>query len=268
MSFRLLECLGVSNPCYQKYFGINLVPDGIVVHTTDANNKAISRYDEPATGQETGMRDGGIPKTAAEMFAILGDNKNNNSWNQSGASAAVHAFIGTVADGSIAVCQFLPWQAPCWGSGSGPNGSFNGCLNGKATAPLYIQFEICEGPCSDLDYCQATYRTAVEFCAWLIKTFPTIKTENVLGHKEVYEMGRSGVRADPIKYWNACKSGFSMEGFRRDVKAALEAGQEEPPGTLYRVQVGAFHNRAYAEVFLENVQTHYPNAFITTKGGG
>jgi hypothetical protein len=45
MSFRLLQCLGVKNPCYKRYKGINLVPEGIVVHTTDANNKRISRYD-------------------------------------------------------------------------------------------------------------------------------------------------------------------------------------------------------------------------------
>ena len=265
MSFRLLQCLGIKNPCYTRYKGINLVPEGIVVHTTDANNKRISRYDEPAAGQTSGMSDNGETVSASKMSSILGNNVNNNSWNRSGATAAVHAFIGTTANGSLAVCQFLPWQSPCWGSGSGPNGTVNGCYNGKAKAPLYIQFEICEGPHSDLDYCRKTYQTAVELCAYLIKMFPTIKPEKIFGHKEIYEQGKSAVRADPIKYWNACKSGYTMDGFRRDVKAALK--EETATGSdVYRVQVGAFKNRVYAENYLATVQKVFPNAYLT-KGG-
>jgi N-acetylmuramoyl-L-alanine amidase len=267
MSFRLLQCLGIKNPCYTRYKGINLVPEGIVVHTTDANNKTIKRYVEPAAGQTSGMSDNGETVSASRMSAILGDNLNNNSWNRSGATAAVHAFIGTVANGSLAVCQFLPWQSPCWGSGSGPNGTVNGCYNGKAKAPLYVQFEICEGPHSDLEYCRKTYQMAVELCAYLIKMFPTIKIENILGHKEVYEQGKSSVRADPIKYWTSCKSGYTMDGFRRDVKAALKAPETATGSDIYRVQVGAFRSKAYAENYLSTVQKVFPNAFIT-KGGG
>lgn len=260
MSFRLLQCLGVANPCYKKYQGINLVPEGIVVHTTDANNKTIKRYVEPFPGQKAGMSDNGTTKTASEMVSILGDNIYNNSWNTSSASAAVHAFIGTVADGSIAVCQFLPWQQPCWGSGSGPNGSVNGCLDGKAKLPLYVQFEICEGPHSDLDYCRKTYQTAIELCAYLIKMFPTIKPEKIFGHKEIYEQGKSGVRADPIKYWSACKSGYTMDGFRRDVRAALN--DKPASDVIYRVQVGAFRNKVYAENYLQTVQKVFPGAYL------
>ena len=171
---------------------------------------------------------------------------------------AVHAFIGTTANGSLAVCQFLPWQSPCWGSGSGPNGTVNGCYNGKAKAPLYVQFEICEGPHSDLDYCRKTYQTAVELCAYLIKMFPTIKPEKIFGHKEIYEQGKSDVRADPIKYWNACKSGYTMDTFRAAVKAALKAPETTTGSDVYRVQVGAFKNRVYAENYLATVLVEVP----------
>ena len=96
--------------------------------------------------------------------------------------------------------------------------------------------------------------------------FPTIKPEKIFGHKEIYEQGKSAVRADPIKYWNACKSGYTMDGFRRDVKAALK---EEPAtgSDVYRVQVGAFKNRVYAENYLATVQKVFPGAYLT-KGGG
>ena len=207
------------------------------------------------------MSDNGETVSASKMSSILGNNVNNNSWNRSGATAAVHAFIGTTANGSLAVCQFLPWQSPCWGSGSGPKGSVNGCYIGKAQSPLYVQFEICEGPYSDLDYCRKTYQTAVELCAYLIKMFPTIKPEKIFGHKEIYEQGKSAVRADPIKYWNACKSGYTMDGFRRDVKAALK--EETATGSdVYRVQVGAFKNRVYAENYLATVQKVFPGAYL------
>lgn len=260
MSLRLLQCLGEKNPCYIKYAGIFLVPEGIVVHTTDSPNKTIKRYVQPYAGQTSGMSDNGVNKSAAEMTAILGTNIYQNDWNRAGASAAVHAFIGTVADGTIASCQFLPWQQPCWGSGSGPNGSVNGCLDDKAKAPLYIQFEICEGPYSDLDYCRKTYATAVELCAYLVKMFPTIKASNIVGHKEIYEQGKSSARADPIKYWNSCNSGFTMDGFRADVNKRVSTGTNS--GTIYRVQVGAFRNKTYAENYLDTVKQTFPNAYL------
>ena len=268
MSIHLLECIGIKNPCYQKYRGINLVPVGIAVHTTDSPNPTIKRYVAPAPGQTEGLSDNGAKKTAAEMVEILGTNIYQNDWNKSTATAAVHAFIGKLVDGSIGVCQFLPWTQPCWGSGSGPNGSYNGCLDGKAKAPLFIQFEICEGPTSDLDYCRKTYNTAVQFAAMLCRMFPTISIDNILGHKEIYEQGKSSPRADPIKYWTACGSGYTMDKFRAAVKAAVQAADDAPADTIYRVQVGAFRNRVYAESYLKSVKAAgFENAYITVKRG-
>ena len=92
--------------------------------------------------------------------------------------------------------------------------------------------------------------------------FPTIKPEKIFGHKEIYEQGKSSVRVDPLKYWNACKSGYTMDGFRRDVKAALKAPETDTGSDIYRVQVGAFRNKAYAENYLETVRKVFPGAYL------
>jgi cell division septation protein DedD len=53
---------------------------------------------------------------------------------------------------------------------------------------------------------------------------------------------------------------YTMDGFRADVKKLVEAGKAED--ALYRVQVGAFHRKDYAEAFLEQVRKSYPQAFL------
>ena len=262
---RLLECQLVENECYQIYNGIILQPEGIVVHSTDKAGKVLKRFVQPADGQTVGLMDGEQPVSAARMLEILGVNQNRNSWNRPGVKAAVHAFIGQMADGSYAVCKTLPYTSPCWGSGSGPNGSYNGCLNGKAKPPLYVQFEMIEDSGNDLAHCKALYNLAVEYAAYLCQMFPSIKIENIVGHKEVCERGYSSNRTDPLAYWQRCGSGFTMDGFRKDVKAKLAASEAPSDGPIYRVQVGAFRNRVYADAYLQQVREIYPDAYITTR---
>ena len=74
----------VNNPCYKA--GRTIVPKGIMVHSTGANNPTLKRYVGPDDG-------------------LLGRNLYNNHWNQDKPGArqvCVHAFIGKLADGSVA----------------------------------------------------------------------------------------------------------------------------------------------------------------------
>lgn len=218
---RLLECLLVDNDCYRKYEGIMLQPEGIVVHSTDKAGTLLKRFVQPADGQTVGLREGERPVSAAEMQGILGVNANQNSWNRPGVSTCVHAFLGKTADGSYAACQTLPYTAPCWGSGSGPNGSYNGCLDGRAKPPLYIQFEMIEDSEGDPGHAKALYELAVAYAAQLCRLFPSIRLENVISHKEVCDRGCSGNRSDPESYWQRCGLPFTMDGFREALKARL-----------------------------------------------
>ena len=76
------------NDCYKA--GRTIAPQGVMVHSTGANNPNLRRYVGPDDG-------------------LLGANHNGNHWNRSGIDACVHAFIGKLSDGSIATYQTLPW---------------------------------------------------------------------------------------------------------------------------------------------------------------
>ena len=92
------------NDCYLK--GQTIRPIGVMIHSTGANNPNLSRYVGPDDG-------------------LLGQNPNNNHWNMSGVGACVHAFIGRLADGSIASYQTLPWNWRGRGRGFGRNRGAN-----------------------------------------------------------------------------------------------------------------------------------------------
>ena len=83
----LHKLIFTNNACYKA--GRTIVPKGIMVHSTGANNLWLKRYVGPDDG-------------------LLGKNQYNNHWNQDkpdGRQVCVHAFIGKLADGSIAAYQ-------------------------------------------------------------------------------------------------------------------------------------------------------------------
>lgn len=187
----IVQYYQTKNPCYKA--GKRITPRGIVVHSTGANNPNIKRYVGPDDG-------------------ILGKNKYGNHWNKSTATKCVHAFIGKVADGSLAIYQTLPWDFRCWGVGSGPKGSYNN---------THIQFEICEDGKTDEAYYREAFALAARLCAYLCQQFG-IKPENVVGHYEAHDAGYGSNHGDP-RNWQI-KHGGSMNAFRAEVAALL--GQE------------------------------------------
>ncbi len=209
----LRKQLATKNECYIR--GDKMTPTGIVVHSTGANNPNLKRYVGPDDG-------------------LLGKNQYNNHWNQTmSRRVCVHAFIGKLADGSIATYQTLPWTMRGWHAGSGKKGSAN---------DGYIGFEICEDNTQNESYAKQTYLEAVEFCAHLVKLYPAIKYESIIGHYEAAARGIASNHADPQHWWKKHK--LSMDQFRKDVKSKVEAGatpQPKPPpatGELWTVQAG------------------------------
>lgn len=230
---RWLECLLLHNGSYIKYHGVCYAPSGIVVHSTDKAGKVIKRFVQPYKGQTEGLSDNGVAVTADQMLAILGANQNENDWNREKTydgngklvplEKSVHAVLGKLNDGSYAVCKTLDFTQPCWGCGSGKNGSYNGCCGGEAKEPLYIQFEMVEDTVGDKDHCKALYDLAVEFCARLYLMFPTINFNNIVSHKEAAARGYASGHGDPENYWQRCGVDYTMSGFRADVAAMVEA---------------------------------------------
>ena len=88
----LRKLIFTNNACYKA--GRTIAVKGIMVHSTGANNPNLKRYVGPDDG-------------------LLGKNQYNNHWNQDkpgGRQVCVHAFIGKLANGSVATYQTLPWN--------------------------------------------------------------------------------------------------------------------------------------------------------------
>lgn len=150
-------------------------------------------------------------------------------------AASVHAFIDA---NTGAVYQTMPWnfRAPHCG------GSYN---------DSHIGIEMCEPP-SDviryvdpdhsakivvldreraLQYVNRTYAAAVDQFADLAIQFgwDPLAHGVIVSHSEGYRMGVASNHADPEHLWTQLGTGYTMDGFRRDVDAAVKRKQAPDP---------------------------------------
>lgn len=175
------------NACYKA--GRKITVKGIMVHSTGANNPWLKRYVGPDDG-------------------LLGVNRYGNHWNTyhpSGIEVCVHAFIGRLADGSVATYQTLPWDHRGWHAGGFANDT-------------HIGFEICEDDLSDRDYFDKVYREAVELCAYLCKEFH-LTERDIICHSEGHTLGIASNHGD-VMHWFP-RFGKNMDTFRAEVKVLL-----------------------------------------------
>ena len=219
----LKKLLLTKNECYKR--DGKIIPKGIMVHSTGANNPNLKRYVGPDDG-------------------LLGSNANKNHWNQAypdGKSVCVHAFIGKLANGSVATYQTLPWNHRGWHCGGYGNNT-------------HIGFEICEDALTDAAYFNKVYQEAVELCAYLCRTYSLnpMVSGVLLCHSEGYAKGIASNHAD-VMHWFP-KHGKSMDAFRVDVKAAM---------TQTATVTG--NN---AKPFLQAEKTMTPLRFVLEKMGG
>ena len=181
-----------NNACYKA--GRKISVKGIMVHSTGANNPYLRRYVGPDDG-------------------LLGKNQYGNHWNTfhpDGREICCHAFIGRLADGTIATYQTLPWNHRGWHAGGSGNDT-------------HIGFEICEDGLTDKSYFDKVYKEAVELCAYLCKQYG-LTEQNILCHSEGYRKGIASNHADVIHWFP--KHGKSMDNFRADVKSRLGSAAE------------------------------------------
>lgn len=233
----LQKLILTNNACFKS--GKTIVPKGIMVHSTGANNPNLKRYVGPDDG-------------------FLGKNLYGNHWNQDkpdGRQVCVHAFIGKLSDGTIATYQTLPWGHRGWHSGASANNT-------------HIGFEICEDGLADPSYFKAVYKEAAELCAHLCSIYGL--TENsIICHSEGYKLGIASNHSD-VMHWFP-KHGKSMDSFRAEVGRLLklqesEQASKDTSNSLYRVQLGAYRVRANAEAMLTKLKAAgFKDAFIKTE---
>ena len=209
-----MTCMMTQSTCYKGTKKMTV--KGVLWHSTGANNPTLKRYVQP---------DDGAPDRA-ELLSKLGTNANKNDWNHIDTQAGLNAWIGKLADGSVAAVQTMPWDFRPWGCGSGSKGS---CNSG------WIQFEICEDALTDADYFAAVYQEACELTAYLCTLYGIdpkgtadcsgVTVPTILCHADSHKLKLGSNHAD-VTHWFP-KFGKSMETARDDV-AALMSGSTAP----------------------------------------
>jgi hypothetical protein len=217
---------------------------GVLWHSTGANNPTIKRYVQPSDND----------KNKASLLKLIGKNTGGNDWNHIKVQAGLNAWIGKLADGTVAAVQSMPWNYKPWGCASGAKGS---CNNG------WIQFEICEDNLKDKDYFNAVYKEACELTAYLCDmydldphgtvTMNGVKVPVILCHADSYKLKLGSNHGDVLHWFR--KYGKTMDDVRDDVAKLMnkKAPVVEPaePKEIYRVrkawedeksQVGAYAN--------------------------
>lgn len=190
---KLVKSLLTKNPCYTA--GKKITVKGLMLHSV------------------------GCPQPRASVFI--------NSWNRADYdNACVHAFIDG-NDGTV--YQTLPWNHRGWHCASGKNGSGNN---------THIGVEMCEPACikytggstficSDMAIAKAvakrTYEAAAELFAMLCKEYDLNPTADgvIISHAEGHKRGIASNHGDPEHLWRQLGMGYAMDGFRKDVKAAM-----------------------------------------------
>lgn len=220
---KLIKCYQTTSDWY-KGAKRGSTPVGILWHDTAGGNPYLKRYVQPS--------DDAADK--AEMLELLGKNKYNNDWNHSSRSAGLNAWIGLLADGSMATIQAGDWDIHPWGCGGGDKGSCNGYekySNGSSAwvNRHWIQFEICDDGYGDESYFKTAYQEAIEFTAYICKEFGIdpngtvefngVTVPTILCHADSYKLKLGGNHGDIYSWFN--KYGYDMNNVRADVAKLL-----------------------------------------------
>ena len=200
---RLVESIMTRNPCYAV--GRKITVKGLMLHSV------------------------GCPQPKASAFI--------NSWNSpSHDGSCVHGFIDG-NDGTV--YQTLPWNHRGWHCGSGSKGSGNNTHIGvEMCEPACIKYTAGSNfTCSDIATAKAvakrTYEAAVELFAMLCKKYSLNPLADgvIISHREGHSRGIASNHGDPEHLWAQLGMGYTMDGFRKAVKAAMGGTVSDGSGT-------------------------------------
>lgn len=203
MRMKLVESILTRNPCYAA--GRKITVKGLMLHSV------------------------GCPQPKASAFI--------SSWNSSShGSSCVHGFIDG-NDGTV--YQTLPWNHRGWHCGSGNKGSGNNTHIGvEMCEPACIRYTAGSNfTCSNLAEAKAvakrTYEAAVELFAYLCKKYSLDPLADgvIISHREGHSRGIASKHGDPEHLWTQLGTGYTMDGFRRAVKAAMGGASSGGSGT-------------------------------------
>lgn len=221
-----------NNDCFKA--AKPMIPKGIVVHSTGAGNPWLKRY--------------------VDCPEECGVNTNGNHWNRSSKemkrSVCAHAFIGYDKNKKIRVAQILPYNYQNW-------------LTGGSANKTHIGFEICEPyDLKDKEYFNEMWNVVVEYCAMLCKEFELDPMgENVIiDHATAHKLGLGSNHSD-VGHWWPKYHGVYLDDLRKAVAKKMGISAET---TLYKVQVGVFMRKDYAENLKEKLTNAGFDTYLVT----
>lgn len=151
-------------------------------------------------------------------------------WNSASYDrACVHAFIDA-NDGTV--YQTLPWNHRAWHSGGSANNDTIGVEMCESSYIKYIgvsdKFTVINAAAAKA-HATTAYNAAVELFAYLCKQYNLDPLTDILSHAEGAKKGVASGHSDPEHYWTQLGTGYTMNGFRKDVKAAMGAPTVSTP---------------------------------------
>lgn len=193
---KLVQSILTKNPCYTA--GRKITVKGLMLHSV------------------------GCPQPKASVFI--------NSWNSASYDrACVHGFIDG-NDGTV--YQTLPWNHRGWHCGGDGNNTHIGV---EMCEPACIKYTSgASFTCSDTATAKAvakrTYEAAVELFAMLCEKYGLNPLKDICSHKEGCAKGIASNHGDPEHLWTQLGMGYTMDTFRKAVKAAM-GGNSSSGGT-------------------------------------
>ena len=128
--------------------------------------------------------------------------------------------------------QCLPWNHRGWHGGGTSNNTHIGVEMCEPDCITYTSGD--KFTCSDLAKAKAmvkrTYESAVELFAARCKEFnlDPLADGVIVSHKEGHAKGIASGHSDPEHLWNGLGMGYTMDGFRKAVKAAMNDEPTKP----------------------------------------
>lgn len=138
----------------------------------------------------------------------------------------MHAYIDA-ADGTV--YQTLPWTSRGAHAGGSANETHIGVTMCEPGEIRYLKpglFELVGDRTKAISAVGRTYKSAVELFAQLCIQFGLDPMADICSVKEGQSKGLSNGKGDPEALWFGLETGYTMMGFRTDVKDAVEAIQK------------------------------------------
>lgn len=209
----LVQSFMTKNPCYQNNV-----------------NKVDYRYTTFQTRGPLGamLHSVGCAQPNAQVFI--------NSWNnESYDYSCVHGIIDA-NDGTA--YQLLPWNYRGWHGGGSSNNTHVGVEMCESKHIRYLlpgesgyapgKFVILDKAKAQAD-CTRAYVTAVSLFAMLAMLYKWNVDSAILSHYEGGQQGIASGHGDPEHYWKGLGMSYTMNGFRADVKAKIQAQTAPEP---------------------------------------